>query len=146
MKCAPFTLNQPENIYMLFKHITWVYDDRVFDGNVLNSGAVLNRSTTPQLSLYAGGFVLNNGNLALDTWGIMRVKFNGNGSSIQINETAAITGDAGATGMGGFKLGTNGQEDVFSHIEVKEIVIRKIDDTANDSDLIYNYLKDKYNL
>ena len=140
LKSAAFTWNQPEFIYMLVKQITWTYTDRIFDGNGNQTAALYQGNSTPKIIAYAGGLSSENSNLFVDTWGIIRVLFNGANSKLQVNDTASIPGNFGTTNAGGFTLGSRGGGDVrFSNIEVKDIVCVDIDDAANETE-IYNWL------
>lgn len=145
MKCAAFTLVQPELIYMVFKQVTWTSADYIWDGNANLSGTLIQRTATPNFALYAGGYAADNANLALNTFGIIRALYSGAASKIIINETAPTTGTVTAgTSMGGFTLGSRSDGSSYSNIEVKEIIIRKIADTAPNEALIYEYLKKKF--
>lgn len=142
-----FTLNQPEMIYIVFKQITWTLYDRIFDGGVdQNTGTLQQSSTSPDLRINAGGSV-SGATMPLDTYGIARIVFNDDASKVQINESAAIEGDARDNNMAGFTIAGRPQiQSQSSNIEVKEIIIRKIVDEAKDEIDIYNYLSDKYSL
>jgi hypothetical protein len=147
MKTAPFTLNQPESIYIVFKQKTWTASDRVFDANTASDGFLDQIGTTPNIRTFAGITSAENSNLPLDTYGIVRVLFNGVSSKLQVNETTAITGDFGANNLGGFTLGARATgASQFSDIEVKEIIIRKVADTTQNETTIYNYLANKYSI
>jgi len=145
MKCIAFPWNQPEFIYMVMKQITWTNFDYFFDGNALNSGVMFQRGVTPNISLYAGAELGPNINMILNQWKIVRILFNGIASKLQINEIAAITGDAGAANMGGFTLGCPADAlfGRFSNIEVKEIIGRS---SAVGEAAIYSYLSTKYGI
>ena len=140
LKSAAFTWNQPEFIYMLVKQITWTYTDRIFDGYGNQTAAVYQGNSTPKIIAYAGGLSSENSNLFVDTWGIIRVLFNGANSKLQVNDTASITGNFGTNNAGGFTLGSRGGGDArFSNIEVKDIVCCNTTDVANETE-IYNWL------
>lgn len=147
MDTLSFTLNQPEFIYAVLKQVTWSADGRIFDGDTIDSGVLYQNPGTPQLTLYAGSNAAINGNLALDTFGVIRVLINGASSSVQINETTKTTGDAGSRDMGGFILGSkSGGALNHGNIQVKELIIRKIADTAPNEQIIYDYLAAKYSI
>lgn len=148
MKAAAFTLVQPEFIYIVVKQVTYSANDRFFDGNTTNKGIVYQAGTTPQIQAYAGASSTNDSNLALDTYGILRVLFNGASSTLQVNGNAQITGNFGAADMGGFYLAANAATggSQFGNIEVKEVIIRNVADSAQDEGTIYNYLADKYSI
>ena len=147
MKTATFTFNQPEMIYIVFRQITWTNDDRVFDGDTTNSAAVYQSGTLPDVKLYAGSTSGANSDLIMGVFGIARVLFNGANSSFQINETPQIVGNFGLSNMGGFTLGSRGAHNIeWSNIQVKEIILRKIADSAQDEQDIYDYLAAKYSI
>ena len=146
MKCATFPLEQPTQIYIVFKQITWSSSDKVFDGNINNAGALYQSILTPTIRTSAGADSNYDDKLVLDTWGIVRVLFSGASSELIINEETTITGDSGLNDMDGFTLGASGGNISWGNIEVKEVILRSIADTPTNELVIYNYLKDKYSL
>jgi hypothetical protein len=137
---ANFTWNQPEFIYMIVKQITWTVNDRFFDGWTAGTGAVSQFLASPRLALSAPDLAAGNSGLSVNTWGIIRVLFNGASSKFIVNNTTPATGDPGDNNMGGFTLGVRGGlGSQFSNIEVKDIVCVDIDDAANETE-IYNWL------
>ena len=144
MKALPFTLVQPEMVYIVFKQITWKLHEFIFDGD---TALVLNQYPTSSALQMYGGAALTNTNLPLNTFGIVRLLYDGVNSKFIINDTTPVTGDAGTSTSGGFTLGTrNSAANLFSNIEVKEIIIRKVADAATDEALIYQYLSNKYGI
>ena len=121
---AVFTLNQPCTIYLLFKQVSWTANEYIFDGNVGDSTILRQRfgGASPELAIYAGSGVGNDANLAVDSYGVAIVIFNGASSFLGINSNAGATLDAGTNNPGGFSLASNtfGQ---FSNIQVKEGII-----------------------
>ena len=146
MKCVAFTLIQPEQIYMVLRQRAWANLDRIFDGDSAAVGLLSQKGTTPDLIAYAGVESSANSNLTLNTFGIIRVLFNGAASKLIINETTPTTGNFGTEAMGGFTLASIATGSGYCNIEVKEIIIRKVADTTPDEAAIYNYLKSKYGL
>ena len=145
MKTAAFTWEQPEMIYMVVKQVTWIASGIIiFDGNTNDKGKLVQYIATPGIGVYAGNISAQNNNLVIDTWSIVRVLFNGASSKLQVNETAATTGNFGANNMGGFTLASKGTPaGVWANIQIKEIILRNIDDTDADEQAIYNYLESK---
>jgi len=147
MKTVAFTFVQPEMIYIVCKQITWTVNNTITDGDIGQTGRILQRLVTPSLSATAGTYSTDNNNLSLNTFGIIRVLFDGASSKIQINETTPIAENLGTANMGGFTLGKYGTGDVaFAHMQVKEIILRKVADGAVDEQNIYNYLANKYEI
>jgi hypothetical protein len=148
MVTETFTLEQPTMIYIVFKQITWTSNDYIFDGYTTASGGLRQRTATPGLGIYAGASSAADNNLALDTWGIARIVFNGLNSTLQIDENAiTIDGNYGSSDMNGFTLGgiaagTTGR----SNIEVKEIIIMPAKNSTTNQNIIMNYLRNEYGL
>jgi hypothetical protein len=141
LKADAYTSNQPTTIYFLGKQVTWTGSDRIYDGNVNNSGVLQQFTATPQLRLFAGA-VLGNISPALDTYVVISVVINGVSSVLQLNNDAPVEGDAGASNMGGFVLGAGGALADFGNIQAKEIIkFQAAHDAATRATNI-NYLAD----
>jgi lysophospholipase L1-like esterase len=145
MKTAGFVLAQPTFIFSFLKQVTWTANDYLFDGDSSNTGAIYQSAVTPGIRGFAGSNSAPNANLAVDVFGIVRLKFNGAASKIQVNETTAITGNFGAGNMGGFTLASYGAANAsFANAQFKEIILNNSDLSASDELDIYFYLKKKY--
>ena len=129
LKAAPFTLNQPTFIYAVVRYKIYVGQNYLFDGNSGDTCMVyMDAATGPSLKAYAGDFSPSNTNLAVNTWGIIRVLYSGASSKFGIN-TSFVTGNFGAGNAGGFILGASGYAPgttLGSYTEWKEIIIRKV--------------------
>jgi hypothetical protein len=86
------------------KQVTWTANDRLWDGYTNDTGQLRQTAATPRLYLIAPTSGTYTSNLATDTWGIVRVLYNGASSKIQINNNAATTGNAGTNNMDGFYI------------------------------------------
>jgi hypothetical protein len=135
LKTAAFTLNQPETVYILGRQVTWTTNDRFCDGNAASSGSIRQGAggagSSPQIAITAGSNVATNSGLVLNTYGVICAIFNGASSSLQINNGAATTGNAGAENMGGFTLGATGAGASFGNVQIKEVIIFS---SAHDAD------------
>ena len=141
-KAIAFAFVQPEFIYFVGKEITWTDNDSIFDGNVSYSGAYFQRNVSPTHRVYAGNTVDYIPAVVLNNDYILRLLFNGVNSSIQINQLAVKNDNFGAANMGNFTLGSIGSGGSnWSHIQVKEIILRRTADNAAIQTSIYNYLK-----
>jgi hypothetical protein len=142
---AQFTYNQPESIYVVMKQVTWVSDMYMWDGYTDYMGLCWQHGSTPQLDTFPG--IDNpNGNLAVDTFGIVRNFWNSASSKLQINNTAAVTRDGGTDNYGGFTIGGSTAGLYCSNIQVKEIILRRGADSPADETAIYDYLALKYSI
>lgn len=141
-----FVLIQPIELYLVVRQVTWTNNETFFDGIGAYTGCVQQYSSTPNIYAYAGGLYPLNPNLAINTWGIVRVVFNGASSEIQVDATASVTGNFGAGNMGGLTLGALGNITAFGNVEYKEVLQRRIVNSVGNRQLIMNYLKAKYSL
>lgn len=147
MSNVGFTLGQPIMIYAVLRQITWVRYNRFWEGDVSNGGVVYQTPSSPDITAYSGILSTPSPNLVLNTFGIIRVKFNGASSTFQIDDNSQIAGNFGTNDMNGIWLGSgrNGTS-LWSNIEVKELIFRDIADSGVDEAEIYAYLKSKHGL
>lgn len=148
MKTAALTYNQPFSFYAVLKQITWTADDFLITSNITNVVRLYQVGTTPNIRLRTATGSINNNNLNVDTFGIIRVVANGISSKLQINNTPASTGNLGTAAMGGITIGTRGDLDTTysSNICVKEAIFRTVADDSINETAIYNYLATKYSI
>jgi hypothetical protein len=138
LKTSPFAWNQPEYLYLIIKQKTWFVNSILLDGNASGSSMIYQSFPTPKLTAYAGINSGKNSDLLVDTWGIVRLFFNGASSKFQVDANAAITWNCGVNNMGGFTLGSRGAGGgATGNIEVFEIIGR---DSINGESNIYDYL------
>jgi len=114
-------------------------------GNNLNY-FIKQEGSSPNLKIYAGSaYSSGNNNLAANTFGIIRLFFDGDNSKFQINNTTAVTGNWGTADSTGLNLGArtpSGQNK--SNVCFKELILRNVSDNSTDETAIYNYLATKY--
>lgn len=146
LKTASMTLNQPEVVYMGLRQVSWTLNDFIFDGYTLNSGRVGQATTTPLLRMNAGSVSAENGNLSLGPMGLMKCVFNGTSGIFQINNTTALTGDYGSANMGGFTLGSAGNNGSSANIESGTILILNAVPTATQDQRIKDRLMARWKL
>lgn len=146
---ASFTWDSPSIVYAVLQQITWTTDEYFWNGatspaNLRRIVAQTTGGLSPSITLYNGA-TINNTNLPIGSFGIIRAKFNGASSSLQVNATAAVAGNDGGLNAGnGISLGAHTAH--HPNFEIKELIIRDIIDAAGDETAIYNYLKTKYSL
>ena len=125
---------QPVSIYIVCKQATWTATDRFFDGTTADSMAVTQITATPTIAPN-GVAGLSNGDLAVNTRGIVACVFNGVSSSIRVNNQTKVSGNVGATSPGGFTLGSRAGGGQQGNIAAEEVVIFSAahDDATQDS-------------
>jgi hypothetical protein len=69
-------------------------------------------------------------NSTWDDFILLRAKFNGANSSIQVNDTAAGTGNVGTTAAAGVCLGARNDRFQPAEVTYKDVVIRTVNDSA----------------
>lgn len=142
MQCNAFTLNQPMTVYLLARQVTWTSNDYFFDGNTGASVLLFqkNGGASPTISIFAGTIVADNGNLAVGSYGAICAIFNGASSSLQVNNTAETTGNAGAQNAGGFTLSANAAGSSSGNIQCKEVIIYSTAHSATQRSQLIGYL------
>jgi len=144
LKTATFVYIQPVKVYLVLKQVTWTINEVLMDGFTNSTMWLYQRTATPQICLNAGSAITNNSNLVLDTWSVVRALFSGASSKLQVNATAATTGDCGAGNPAGIMFGANAGLTVYGNFQIKEAIFRNIADSTTDETIIYNLLKAKH--
>lgn len=140
-------ISQPYTIYIVFKQITWGSILQVLDDGVVNNaGDLLQLTASPNLRMYAGESLSSDPDLALNTYGIMSLVFNGASSEIRTNTSAAVTGNAGTSDRDGIALGARADGAQEGNCEIAYLIVRSgADDTATQ-DLFIAFLQDRFAL
>ena len=116
-----FTFIQPETIYFVFKQITWTFGDGIFDGEGNISMSLVQKNSTPKLSINAGTLVAENSGAGLGNWVVGCAVYNGASSSLRINNNSKITGSAGNINSGGLWLGRDKQGNNKGNFEISRL-------------------------
>lgn len=140
LKTAPFTLNQPETVYLLFRQVTWADFRLIFDGDTAAVAALRQRGVTPTIDLFSGGAAAGNTGLILNTYSVVASVINGASSLISVNNGTPTTGNPGAGSPGGFTLGGNGTGTANSNIQVKEAIVYSVAHDATTRAQVIRYL------
>ncbi len=130
---SPSFTSEPEfTVFLVFKMITYVHQDYIFDGYSQASETIYMKSPSPQIGTYAGGYGPANSDLAVGTWGVLTVKFaSGAGlSGVQVNDGTMTMGNIPSPACNGIKLGAGAGP---ANIEVAELLCYN---EASDSDKI----------
>jgi hypothetical protein len=142
-----FALLRPYTMYIVLRQPTWTLHKYILDGYSTYCSLRQETPGTPNIlwNVIAGTQL----SLAINTWGIIRVKNNSNAatSTIQLNNIGEITFNSTTAQPNGLTLGCRYQlTTYFGNIEYREIIIRKVSDNLAEEVFIYNYLANKYGL
>jgi len=139
LRTGTWAWSQPGMIYMIVKQVSWSNSDTIFDGYNLNTAKLMQKTPTPNLSMYAGtAYVCDSNLLPVGTWGIIRVYFSGVNSRLTINDNTPVTGNPGTSNLAGFTLGRPGNyNDVYGNFQVKDVIGMP---STEGEDEIYNWL------
>jgi len=145
LKTESFTWGQPCFVYYLGKFVTWKSNEGLFDGyDIDHRGCVICSGTEPTLVANAGGSSSSgNANLAKNTFGVIRVLFNGDNSLFQVNETTPVTGNFGPDGLNGFTLSALYTRTGSLQATVMEVILRDSADDVDTQKILYDYLAAK---
>lgn len=144
---ATLAVNQPCTYYIVFKQVTWTLNDNIIDGtNGTHRLRLYQNDTTPRLVMYAGAVANYNGNLPIDTWGIIKLVFNGENSYSRVLRLPIVgVANVGThTELTAIRLGANFNGGSPSNIKVKELIIRNGIDSYQDDSYLYSYLQNKH--
>jgi hypothetical protein len=144
--CAAFSAAkvQPISVYIVLTQDSW-FDDKIIIA-LSTSNRVETVTSTPgiRITSQAGNSKRDDGCTVGDVH-ILRAFWRTNGvlGKIQVDAAAATTVQSGTSSMTLFSIGgLSGY--TYSNVTIKEIIIRKTDDTGANETLIYNYLNTRY--
>lgn len=140
IKTSAFTLNQPVSMYAVWRMVTWTLNDRMMDGNAVDSAIVQQTATTPKLRMWTGAYLAEDANLAVGAYGICTMVRNGASSLFQVNAATATTGDSGANNPGGIAIGASSDTTNAANIQVKEFIAFSAAHTAAERSVVRNWL------
>lgn len=123
IKTAGFTLNQPWTRYLRIKQVSWTSGEYFCDGASINTGAIFQSGSTPNIVMFAGAVGPSSTALAVGAWGSVAAVFNTASSVIQVGGTTSGTANVGVTNPGGLTLGGTSSGTALSNIEVAEEIV-----------------------
>ncbi|MGE5498603.1 MAG: hypothetical protein ACM3Q2_11050 [Syntrophothermus sp.] len=136
LKSASMTLNQPTVVYIGIKQLSWATPRAIFDGYTGDVMSLVTGSVSPRLKIASGNVLGENSNLPLNKMGLVKCVFNGVNSALQIDNTAALTGNAGTSNGGGLTLGAWGGIGYYTNIELSEIrILLSLPTTQQDTNI-----------
>jgi len=151
---AAFTLNRPEQIYCVFKQVTWgTHGDKIFDGSANSTGYFQQSSSSPGLAT-GPEFINCVGELPIGNIQILRCRMHYQDSVHpgvargwnRLDEDTRQDDASTSTPMAGLTLGSLANETQnFSNVQIQAIIIRTVDEDPDDEIAIYEYLRDKWN-
>ena len=146
LKTDTFNYIQPVFVYAVVKMITWANARYIWDGYTNDRLVFYQSGVSPQVKIYAGKLSPVNGNLAMETLGIVRALYYGASSKFIIDNTTPLTGEMGSNAPHGITLGARADAaaNTFGNILLAELIYRNTADDAATETAIYNYLANKY--
>jgi hypothetical protein len=145
MKSAPFSLSQPENVYLVGEQVNWANNDDIFEAEYGSAAMRLGTSgTSPNIVLGTNTSPLVSDWL-IKTCAAVCALFNSASSELRVNRNAAAVSDIGTANGNGFTLAARANGRRESNIFVCEILI--YDTVAHDTatqDLIALYAGNKW--
>jgi len=113
---------QPVTWFMPIKFINRVASRYLMDGASADTGVVELDAAAANMDIYAGSVTGTQAGPAVNSWKTMAVCFDGANSFLQFTGSAAVTGDAGASNMGGFTLGASASGTNAANFMTTEVV------------------------
>jgi hypothetical protein len=143
-----FAMAQPTTVFLFASQTTWTIFDVLLDGNPTNGTMqILQNAVSPNLEMRAGAALGPNTNLPLTTFGLITAIFNGASSTLQVNNTAEVNGNAGASGGGGIRLGCRGDGGGnFANMRVLEAIVTGAVATSTERTNVRAYGSARYGI
>lgn len=139
------SLKNKVSIYAVIKQITWTSGRFFFDGTATNHCGVSQFGTYPQIRMQSGLTSIFNNDMPLDVYVLLRVRFDGANSTIQVNDNTMIVGNPGNRDMGRLVVGRGGGGTGNGNFQITDLIVRSVFDAADDYQEIGDYLKKKLN-
>lgn len=144
MKAAPFALNQPFTMYILFRQLTFSVSEYICDGDTPGTVFLRQQATSPDIGSFAGMNLGPLTTLSLGADGVVVAVYNGASSVLQLNNDTPILGNAGTNNLNGFTLGARADGVFNTNIRVKAILTYGAAHDASQRKTIVDYLNDRY--
>jgi hypothetical protein len=90
----------------------------VLDGAAVNSQALFKAAGQSRLYMWAGKTLQSDQVIAMDSWHYLTTEYNGVSSSISVNGSVPVTGDAGANNPSGLTIGASGAPSAYADCRV----------------------------
>lgn len=142
-----FDTPQPITIYAVINSITWTSNDHLICSRAGNSKKLLQGfAATPALSGASATVLPLTASLALGTFGIITLVFNGVSSEIRLNDNVADSGDMGVVGNTGLTIGAFQTPSNWANCEFAYLIIRSVADATAIQDRFINWLEARFAL
>jgi len=144
MSTGAKTLDLPVVIYMVYELPYYTDLAGIFDG-VYYAGVMTVLGFMGSWFLFPGGF----GTPYIETYGVTKAAIHWNQYQnvySYVNDGWVYHGAITGNNPGGFRTGFGSPWGQYGHVDFKEIIIRKITDSEEDRQAIYNHLANKYGL
>jgi hypothetical protein len=130
IKSAPFSLSQPENVYLVGEQMRWSFNRSIFEGDIAAAMKLAQSGSSPDIVLG------NNTSPLVSDWltktcAAVCALFNSASSELRVNRNAAAVSDIGTNDGNGFTLGARPNGRRQSNIFASEILI--YDTVAHDT-------------
>jgi hypothetical protein len=125
MSCA-LTSPQPVQFYLKGKQVTWTLDRRIVGASGSNKCNLYQAVSTPKIGASSDNVNFlpsSSSDWLVNTTGVVAWCFDGANSSLQVDNNAAITGDAGTQDLLAFRLGAGSNPAVTSNIELEHFLV-----------------------
>lgn len=108
----------PITYYVILNQRTWKYNSSIFEGYTSSTNLLYQYYNNSQLSTYNGSNVVANGNVAIDTYNLIKVTFNGTQSIFRLNDNTEVIGNAGNGNPQGLSLGARESNNTISSTNI----------------------------
>jgi len=137
IKTLSFLMPQPNYIYLVIKHVSYIESAVTIDGNANYSG-LLWQTSLNKTQILPSTPTMETDLLTVGDFKILRIFRDGINGKYKVNGRGAAFGDTGTGSMDGLTLGSRGDQLWnFANIAVKYLIVKS---NLNNEDKIYNLL------
>jgi len=106
---VPGTLAQPNTLWLVWEHTTWVVARGILDGrDATNRQLIWTQGVSPRIDQYAGASANANTDMSIGASSIISAGFDGASSFLRVDDNAKVTGgNPGTNGLAGVTIGAN---------------------------------------
>jgi len=145
LQSALFTaIPHPYHTIGVYKFRTWASNGILFGLGTTGFVWIQMQTITPEFAAYAGVSTSRSADLAVDTYGIVEILFNGASSTIIVDGGTPVTGNTGSNTMGQITFAARQSGGNNSALEVGGMTICSDEITGDELTNIRNWYSNKY--
>lgn len=132
LAATSWSLVTPLTCFGVMRQISWVSGRYMLDGTTVNNMVLIQRTSTPRVSIFTPSTFIDNNDLVVGTTSMATLIFDGASSLVQINANAETTGTLPSGSPGGVVIGSSGSGTLFANMAFQEMTVYASDKNSTD--------------